>query len=99
MAVIHDLREHVKNKSQNEYRAMLTAAIEAETQALMAEVDRYEGLGDTRNANRAKNTLMTIFALVEQVPWLQGLCAGVPGGTMEMRVKDAMREPEEDDLP
>jgi hypothetical protein len=88
--IIPDIREYTKNKGTTEYRAMLMAAVHAEVLALQAAIDAHERKHASAKANKDKRLLMTIFALLEQIPWL-GLDATAKGQGIEQRAKDTLR--------
>jgi len=94
--IIQDLRKHVEDKAkweqeQNtaEYRTMLMAAVHAEVSSLQMGIDAMEKANKSAKANRLKRTLMTIFALLEQIPWVC-LESVNKGQGIEQRTKDTL---------
>ncbi len=99
--IIPDLVEHLKRKQeaktaeqQTEYRTMLMAAVHAEVESLQKSIDANMQANRSAKVNRAKRTLMTIMALLEQVPWV-GLDSVNKGQGLEQRVMDTLTEGEE----
>jgi hypothetical protein len=94
--IIQDLKKHVEDKAKwdqdrntTEYRTMLMAAVHAEVSSLQMGIDAFEKAHKSAKANKLKRTLMTIFALLEQVPWV--CLEGVSNGQgIEQRTKDTL---------
>ena len=94
--IIHDLKEFVRRKeeakvasSTDEYRQVLMAAVHTEIERLQHSIDALTQAHKTTKANNQKRLLMTIFALLEQIPWL-GLDQENKGNSIEQRAKDTI---------
>jgi len=94
--IITDLREYIDQKAkakeqtnQDEYRSVLMAAVHAEVESLQASIDAHDRANRSAKSNKAKRLLMTIFALLEQIPWLD-LASVNHGQGIEQRAKDQM---------
>jgi hypothetical protein len=82
-------RQAKDQSNQDEYRAILMAAVHAEVTALQKSIDSHVQANRSAKADKAKRLLMTIFAMLEQIPWLD-LASVNKGQGIEQRAKDTL---------